>query len=333
MSKSSEKDRKVVDRRTKAQLVQALVDAQATLQKKNSEIASCSKDLQNAKAKIKELQKLKVKLEPEAADLNKAERALKENKNMEKEIQELKEQLEEYKKKITTEEQEKEIIKDFTAPSKPRTFTIYFSPRQGHFKGWIYHQGTGNKELFTGLDSDVICKFISEYLNQVAEKEKMSLPATHADEKLSEAKEKKISLGAKMRVSIRPKTKSLQATTALKELKLQQMERFLEPGAVLQAFRPFALYAQLHFPVVPRADNLDIETSNYEVLVIMADAKKENVVARRGAADILSAEVADYENKINMPGLAPGKYWMKIHTLAPFANIEESKEILLNFQP
>ena len=82
MSKSSEKDRKVVDRRTKAQLVQALVDAQATLQKKNSEIASCSKDLQNAKAKIKELQKLKVKLEPEAADLNKAERALKENKNI-----------------------------------------------------------------------------------------------------------------------------------------------------------------------------------------------------------------------------------------------------------
>ena len=56
MSESSKKGRKVVDRRTKAQLVQELAEAQATLQKQNLEIIVCGKDLQNAKIELKELQ-------------------------------------------------------------------------------------------------------------------------------------------------------------------------------------------------------------------------------------------------------------------------------------
>jgi hypothetical protein len=34
-----------------------------------------------------------------------------------------------------------------------------------------------------------------------------------------------------------------------------------------------------------------------------------------------------------MPALAPGKYWVKVHTAAPFAKIEESKEMHLDVQP
>jgi hypothetical protein len=160
----------------------------------------------------------------------------------------------------------------------------------------------------------------------------MRLSATNTDRKISDDQEKKSTRGEKMRISIRPKSMPPQVTRVLKELKFQQMKRILEPGAVLQAHRPFTLSTQLHFPVMPTENNLEIDTSNYEVLVILADAKKENVVARRGVADILSAQVADYENEINIPGLAPGKYWMKICALAPYANIEESKEIDLKVQ-
>ena len=363
MSESSKKGRKVVDRRTKAQLVQELAEAQATLQKQNLEIIVCGKDLQNAKIELKELQGLKTKLRSPKANLNKAKKVLdekkdienklqeieanaaiqieeatinlreaeQENQNLKKEVEELKEQLEDYRKKIPIEDDRgEEIIRDITTSKS--TFLIHLYPRQGDFQGRIEYPLTRDKKTFRGLDSEVVFKFISKHLPQPTEKEKMRLPTADADEKLSDAPEKKIPRGAKMRVSIRPKTMPPQVTKALKELKLQQMKRILEPGSVLQAYRPFALFTQLHFPVMPTANNLDIDTSNYEVLVILADAKKENVVARRGVADILSAQVADYENKINMPGLAPGKYWMKIHALAPYANIEESKEIDLKVQ-
>ena len=111
------------------------------------------------------------------------------------------------------------------------------------------------------------------------------------------------------------------------------MKRTIKSGGALRAYRPFALRTHLHFPVMPTANNLDIDTSTYEVLVIMTDAKQENVVARSGVADALSESVVDYKNQINMPGLAPGKYWMRIQTIAPFARIEERKEMHLDIQP
>jgi hypothetical protein len=303
MSGSSKKSRKAVTRKTKAQLVQELDEVQISLKDKEKELTSCRKALIRSRSEVKKYKELKKKPQK-----------IKENGAIQIE-----------------EDQKTEVIKNNTISSKPRSFLIYFVPRQGHLNGYIQHLSTEKKQPLNGLDSDAICKFISKHLPQVAEKEKSKVSAD-VNEKLSDAPGKKISRGAKMRVNVRRKTMPPQVIKALKDLKLQQMNRILEPESALQAHRPFALQAQLHFPVMPTESNLDIDTSNYEVLVILTDAKKENVVARRGVADNLSAQVADYENKIHMPGLLPGKYWMKISAFAPYANIEDSKEINLNVQ-
>jgi hypothetical protein len=335
MIKSSNNNNdKAVDRRTKAELLQELAEAQSTMQKQEIALAVCRKDRKKAESDQKELADLKEKLGSANSDLSNANDLLRENEdlkkkldklekdaaiqieeatanlhkaelqnqNLEKKIQALKGELEEHKKKMSiAEDQGEKIIKDM-ATSKS-TFLIHLYPHQGHFQGRIEHTWSRDKKPFTGLDHEVVFEFISKHLPQAAEKEKISMPAESAHAEV------------------------------LKELEFQQMKRTIKPGGALRAYRPFALFTHLHFPVMPTTNNLDIDTSTYEVLVVMTDAKKNNVVARNGVANALSESVVDYKNQINMPALAPGKYWVKVHTAAPFAKIEESKEMHLDVQP
>lgn len=331
MSKSSNKNYKVVDRRTKTQLVKELAEAQKALRNQEIELISCGKEMQSAKLELKRLQEQQKKVQSDDYDLNgdknllaeneklkdklrkidessaiqleatdeKLRKLEQQNQKLEKQVLSFRKQLEDAKKKIPTEDDQDEIFLKNFATSKS-TFLIHFYPQQGSFHGRIEHLLTRDKKAFSGLDSEAAFEFISKHLPIVDDRNKISEPAAGAE--------------------------------VLKELKFLQLKRFHNLEDNLQANRPFALFTNLHFPVMPTEINLDIDASNYEVLVLMTDAKKKKVVARSGVANVLSPKVANYENKINMPAIAPGKYWLRICARAPFANIEESKEIQINFQ-
>ena len=117
-----------------------------------------------------------------------------------------------------------------------------------------------------------------------------------------------------------------------REIKLLQERQPVETNIPLRAGRPFSLTAHLRFPVVPSEENVDIDTHSYDVLVVATDEQENKVVARGGAADILTVGIRDYENTINMPALEAGKYRLQIYTLAPFAKLKESKQLELSVQ-
>ena len=77
---------------------------------------------------------------------------------------------------------------------------------------------------------------------------------------------------------------------------------------------------------MPTANNLDIDTTSYDIGVIATDVMK-NVIARSGVANPLCPGITDYDNQINMAGLAPGKYSLRIYAFASFAKIEGRKDI------
>ena len=113
----------------------------------------------------------------------------------------------------------------------------------------------------------------------------------------------------------------------LREIRLHQFKRIIESDQPLLAHRPFSLQAHLHFPIRPTKDNIDIDTTTYDVQVVAADLKNRNVIARNGVGKQLVFGINDYEDQIPMSGLAAGNYLIRIHTFAPFAKIEDSKDI------
>lgn len=129
-----------------------------------------------------------------------------------------------------------------------------------------------------------------------------------------------------------PSEKEIPENGVFKEIKLLQERQPVEANIPLRAGRPFSLTTHLRFPVVPDEKNVDIDTHSYDVLVVATDERKNKVVARSGAADILTVGIRDYENTINMPALEAGKYRLRIYTLAPFARLKESKQLELSVQ-
>ena len=73
--------------------------------------------------------------------------------------------------------------------------------------------------------------------------------------------------------------------------------------------------------------NIDMDSTTYDVVVLATDADGENLIGRYGVSDTLSPGVEDYESKITMSGLAPGKYVFNIYTYAHFARLEDRKRL------
>ena len=112
-----------------------------------------------------------------------------------------------------------------------------------------------------------------------------------------------------------------------------QNKRIIETGRSVSAHLPFSLQAQFHLPITPTQENMDVDTNTYGIRLIAMDEAEKNVFASNGTADMLSAGVESYESEIGMPGLEPGKYRLKLYAFAPFAQIEDSRDIELNVIP
>ncbi len=266
-------------RKTKAQLQEELNktwverdEARDLLKVKESRLAECQKQRQQAEVTVESLQEKLAEYESEQAQIEQAQEE---------------EMIEESKETVSED-----------IPASKATFRIDLYPRQGHYQGKIEHPLTRDKQVFSGLDKEVILEFISKHLPQPEEEEKL------------------ISQTLELSPTEKP---------VLQEITFQQLKRTVETGHPLQAHRPFTVFTQLHFPIMPTEANIDIDSFTYDVIVIATDADGGNVIARNGVSDILSSGVEDYESKITMSGLALGKYLFNIYTYAHFARIEDSK--------
>lgn len=127
-----------------------------------------------------------------------------------------------------------------------------------------------------------------------------------------------------------------QATTSkdevFKEIRLQQDTQIVGPGHTLQAHFPFTIFVCLCFPVMPTQGNLDIDNITFDLAVVAADSKTRVEIARQGVADLLQPGVIDYEKEIGMRGLSPGAYLLRTFVFASYADIKETKDILVTVE-
>ncbi len=341
MNDCPKKDRNRVERKTKAQLGQELAETRATLQMEKTRLLTCEKELRKARGEVKELLE---KSERAEAEMQQAQKVMEENEELRKRLQEIEEDsssqiqeatrnLHEAERQSQQLEKEIETLKEKLAGDEekseaPAKFRVHFYPREGHYRGQITSIPVYDDPVsFDGVDAKAISDYISERLPALPGEEKTSLPTAEPAETSARVEPTKISELRKTDARAPSKTKPPKPPAEFKEIRFQQLKRFLEPGRPLRAHRPFRLFTRLHLPVMPTANNLDIDTTTYDIGVIATDVTRENVIARNRVADTLYPGIMEYENQVDMAGLAPGKYSLRIFTFAPFARIEGEKDL------
>lgn len=301
MTNSQKKGRKQAASRTKAQLARELADAQAAVEEQATKLAAQSRDLQEAKAQIQKLEDQRREVELPEPQLQQPGIATAEG-----------------------EEVREEVVRDASSPKT--TFVLHFYLREGRYHGRIEHPLTRERKVFSGVDRKAIGEFVSKCLPTPADEAEMAVSTAQEAASSATVEAEKVRPAGQADVSA-PSRGVTSEPGVLQEVRLQQLQRILEPGSALRAHQPFTLSARLHFEVAPTTKDLDIDNSTYDVRVVAADMQRNSVLSRNGAAAALLAGVRDYENEISMAGLGRGTYLVRIRAFARYSGIDESEDI------
>ena len=349
MTKKTKKNNINLDRMTKAQLKEVLIDTRDRFDNREEEYQRLQKKMKTSDLQIKELhqelgelkrksrtspkedhnlieeyqqsekeRRTRIKnLEKEIQGLNQSKRALEsKNKSLEEKIDELEQTL------VIAENSETNSKKSM--PAARTAFRIYFYERQDHFRGKIIHLLSKDEKTFKGVDEAAICEFITSHISEFAdEKERVSPPVT-SEEVINGER----ILGETQSTVSAPRAEVVEHIIG--NIKFLQEQRVIDTGKPVSAHSPFSVQARLHLPITPTQENMDVDTSTYGIRVVAMDEAEKKVYASNGTADMLSAGVESYESEIGMPGLEPGKYRLKLYAFAPFAQILDRQDIELN---
>lgn len=165
------------DRRTRAQLQEALAKAHNLIDAQKKELNTFKKALEKSKAELatweehsKEFELKKTKIEQHLHKAEKHQRALEQTKReQKKKITRLQKELE------TTRQSDESTFEDISAGRA--TFRIDLYPREGHFHGKIIYPLTKDDRTLKGLDMSAIEDFISKHLPQLEEQVTQPQPA------------------------------------------------------------------------------------------------------------------------------------------------------------
>ncbi len=349
MTKTKKKGSTNYSRMTKAQLLESIAENNDHLNKKDKELEQLQVKLKQKNQQMKELHQELVKIkrvqknskvekqnlieklqrsEEQAPDLiKKLEKQLTESnrkrKSLKREAQKLNKKICELEEELSAQEKSKyRLSEDIAAPRT--AFRIDLYQRQGDYHGRIIHLLTKNEKKFTGVDQAAISEFIIKHI-KIKPLEGKEILSSIPLEGLDRSEDKEIS-------GVSPLQEIQVQAELFEKIRFQQRERYLDAMQPLDAGMQFSVHTCLNFPVVPNETNMDIDSIAYAVHVVAMDESEKKVVAHNSVADILSSGEVRYENRIDMPGLDPGKYYIKLYTIAPFAKIEANKQVELNVE-
>jgi hypothetical protein len=308
---------------------------QYELKEKNQQVKQLHQELSETKRILKNTQVIKQSpannmREPDkkTSDLiRRLEKELRESngerQSLENEARKLNKKISELEEEISAEENEK--LRSAEKIAAPRTaFRIDLYQRQGDYHGRIIHLLTKNETRFKGVDEAAISAFITKHISLKPEEGKRDLASLPAD-KSERLTKKEISPPSAI-------AETQDRAEVFEEIKFEQKNRLLDAVQPLSARMQFTVNTCLKFPVFPTAENMDVANTAYAIRVVAMDESEKKIIASDSIADILLPGVARYANRINMPGLDPGKYFIKLYALAPFAKIEASKRVELNVE-
>lgn len=176
-----------------------------------------------------------------------------------------------------------------------RSFHIDFYYRQGHYRGRIALLGSDRKRVLKGVDAAAIADFISQYLPP--------LPRERA------------------------------VATFFDEIRLLQRSRVVGRGEPLRAWKRFCIYVRWNIPSAQIVDTLDEYDNTYAVQVWILDEKQRHIVASNAEGGTLQPGFGSQAISIDMAGLQPANYFIKIQMLSPFSRVKENTIIVLRVEP
>ena len=138
----------------------------------SKELLTLSKDLENVKTKIKELEKQEKKMVKLRNDLENAKTKIKEMKKQEKKLLTLNKDLENKNKSMIEQIaylQKTEETFPVYSGSSMASFRIDLYLHEGHYQGRVVHLLTKEKKAFSGLNHKAIADFVNEHLHQSEE--------------------------------------------------------------------------------------------------------------------------------------------------------------------
>lgn len=323
----AEAQEKLKDRSEQSDQLQQDVDElkriQKNLQNENKKLKQKVQELTQSSIDPSEIETLHDKLKVAKQKQQEAEQA---KMTAETKVSELEYTILELESKVV-EHEKNNLDGTKEIPASKATFRIYVFPGEGDYQGTIEHLPTNAKMNFKKLSQKLLFEFISKHLpQQLMEEEAMRTPSKTPK---TPAIEQSPHVQTEEKMAQQPVMQKPIAETAkiLEEIKFEQFKRIVEKGATLRARKLFNIFVQLHFPIVPNDQNIDIDTSAYIVQLIIKDFEKKKIIDRLNVTDLLSPGKTKYENIFSLPGMEPGKYLLTIYAFAPFANVEESKQL------
>ena len=148
-------------------------------------------------------------------------------------------------------------------------------------------------------------------------------PVTHAPV-VSEAPARSSS-----EISVQPPTLEKKKALIQSEFTLTQQDNPIEPEQEIQARRPIMLHSYMRV-LDPIADPLrSEEIPNYQIQVVVANAKDQQVMTREGIVGDLKKGSKEYRDTIEFPGLNPGTYLFRVFAVSRIANLHEQTDVVL----
>jgi hypothetical protein len=103
------------------------------------------------------------------------------------------------------------------------------------------------------------------------------------------------------------------------------------PGNDLQPYIPFTVGLQVHLPIIPTRENIDIDTPGFGIRLLLSGSRLEKSLVREFTEDIRLG-VRDYSNSYIMPQLNPGDYLLAAWVTVPFAKAREKHAVSFRVQ-
>jgi len=309
------------------------------LSEDSSRMKEAVEKLKNRNEEIREeIKELKLQLSTAQDQLLKNEEAAKEEqkttkknkKTIEKKIEQLEEQIAEMSKKISPEKIETK--EDDYAAAPKANFRIEITPGDDNYRMVIVHPLSKDRKVIEGLDMATALKFISKYLPKLEEPNGESeLPAIQSsiDETEVEPEPEQETRITEVKDDMigKPRFVSTPKNRILSDIRLKQSSSFLDSGQFLSSDQKFVVHSRLELPEVPSDHNVDIDTSSYNIRVVVKEKKENKLIFENDIADDLLFGVTQYEQAITVPRLAPGLYSIYVNAIVPFARIGDQKII------
>jgi hypothetical protein len=182
---------------------------------------------------------------------------------------------------------------DLAISSYGRSFHIDYYSRKDDYRGRIALLGSDRKRVLKGVDAAAIADFIIQ-----------NLPPLTRD-----------------------------GAPYFEEINFVQLGRVMAKGETLRAWKHFCIHVHLNLSSAQMADALDDSERTYAVQAWVLSAGQSHVVASNAEGNTLQPRLDLHEITLEMGGLKPAEYVIKIQLILPFNHVKKSTMIGLQVEP